>query len=812
MPLPRTLLQASAGVLLLAAGVPAQGLVLTVDDDGPADFPEIAQALAVAQDGDTLLVQDGTYASFAVEGKAVSIQAANAGGVVVAGPAIVRDIAAGKVMTLRGVKLGIVTGPGSLVIKDCQGLVWIEECFAGGYANLYAESCARVVLSRVDLSSIISAGLVLVQSSVHAFDSVMRGGSGSGPFGIPPSPGDPGIYAVGGFLYLSGCEVQGGQGGESGLLFGVCVGPADGGAALHLAGDSPQVFHRDTSFTGGPPGLATACGPAGDFGPPIKVETGTVQELADAARSFRVGSPAAAGQPFTLDFLGLPGDQVFLLFSLTADATFFPACSGTFVLPPLSFATAFIGTIPAAGALSIATAIPSAGLGTETVTLHAQANFVAPDITCHLSSPSALVMTQPCQGSGVDCNGNGISDDCEVLSLGGDCNGNGVPDECDIAAGSSSDCDVDGLPDECAPTFSASSPVLSPFEHKAHQGQFFEDLPEPAGPVVIEAEVFTQNSAALGQEIALYVNGVLAGTLFEGWDITCAQKAMAQLELSPAFWTANVPAGNALVSADSSSFSFSGCPETSIRLTLRYPLATDCNGNGTLDACDIASGSSTDWNANGVPDECPADGDLDHDGKSDVLEVLSGAADCNGNWVPDVFEFRVGVPSFTHGSDLCAEAPRANTGNTYVAVTTNMTNDGGPFCSGSDRPDAWYRYIPATAGTLHAETCGSLYQARVSLQASCAPGSQLVCGSPLCAFSTNYQAVLNVQAGEEYLIRLHGSAPIYDGAGLGLLTLTGPPAVDNDCNGNGVLDSCEIAAGASQDLNGNGIPDECLGG
>jgi hypothetical protein len=31
---------------------------------------------------------------------------------------------------------------------------------------------------------------------------------------------------------------------------------------------------------------------------------------------------------------------------------------------------------------------------------------------------------------------------------------------------------------------------------------------------------------------------------------------------------------------------------------------TDCNGNGTLDECDIASGFSEDLNGNGVPDEC----------------------------------------------------------------------------------------------------------------------------------------------------------------------------------------------------------------
>ncbi|MHC4649982.1 MAG: hypothetical protein ACYTES_03895, partial [Planctomycetota bacterium] len=30
-----------------------------------------------------------------------------------------------------------------------------------------------------------------------------------------------------------------------------------------------------------------------------------------------------------------------------------------------------------------------------------------------------------------------------------------------------------------------------------------------------------------------------------------------------------------------------------------------------------------------------------------------------------------------------------------------------------------------------------------------------------------------------------------------------------DCNGNGVLDDCEILSGQADDVNGNGVPDEC---
>ena len=33
--------------------------------------------------------------------------------------------------------------------------------------------------------------------------------------------------------------------------------------------------------------------------------------------------------------------------------------------------------------------------------------------------------------------------------------------------------------------------------------------------------------------------------------------------------------------------------------------------------------------------------------------------------------------------------------------------------------------------------------------------------------------------------------------------------INNDCNGNDILDECDISDGTSSDKNGDGIPDEC---
>lgn len=55
-------------------------------------------------------------------------------------------------------------------------------------------------------------------------------------------------------------------------------------------------------------------------------------------------------------------------------------------------------------------------------------------------------------GQNGDCNNNGVLDTSDLaMGTSQDCNGNLVPDECDIQAGTSQDCDANGVPDECDP-------------------------------------------------------------------------------------------------------------------------------------------------------------------------------------------------------------------------------------------------------------------------------------------------------------------------------------------------------------------------
>ena len=185
-------------------------------------------------------------------------------------------------------------------------------------------------------------------------------------------------------------------------------------------------------------------------------------------------------------------------------------------------------------------------------------------------------------GTSLDCNRNGILDECDIAegtsgdcNFNGipdecepDCNTNGIPDECDIAAGTSGDCNANGIPDECE-----MGAPMPPVSHNCCETGHGAGCNDPA----IEACVCE------GDDYCCIVE----------WNSYCVE----EVELF-------------------------GCGSCIV-------FENDCNGNGTLDECDIAGSTSTDCNANAVPDECETigGGDFDNDGDVD-LDDFCAFADC----------------------------------------------------------------------------------------------------------------------------------------------------------------------------------------
>lgn len=238
------------------------------------------------------------------------------------------------------------------------------------------------------------------------------------------------------------------------------------------------------------------------------------------------------------------------------------------------------------------------------------------------------------------------------------------------------------------------------------------------------------------------------------------------------------------------------CDNNSQSDSSQLNVTTDCNGNALLDACEISANASLDCNSNGILDACEAGyGDCDGNEVLDFCELAG--RDCNSNGRLDSCEFAPGIVA----EDACASARRIAAGVIYSGSNAGATNDGGDSCNlaGATPPDVWYKYVPASNGSATISLCGTLYDAILSVHSGC-PGTtsneiscndDSGCGS---AAANGGELTLAVIIGTEYYIRVTGYAnpPGNGDTGTFYLKVTGPTAiVDDDCNGNAVLDACD---------------------
>jgi hypothetical protein len=386
-----------------------------------------------------------------------------------------------------------------------------------------------------------------------------------------------------------------------------------------------------------------------------------------------------------------------------------------------------------------------------------------------------------------DCNNNAIGDVCDIADgTYQDCNGNGIPDECE------EDCDGNGLPDEC-------------------------DIADGA--------------------------------------LDCD--------------------GN-------------GIPDS---------CETDCNENGIADACDIADGTSIDDNGNGVPDECEVgnlvytsfeepligakyfdtgDSALDHQlvnnvGEAMVEWVASGAEMGFTAWYVNtrndvglVDGDYVGVTNYTAGGvgsypdgvqgyqmsdcdglmrvdfdtvtgsggwNLSLDLFVAETGyedetdpNGADVIVVDVVVDGGVVIAildstGQDINDmgiegVWFNLLQDLTGYTEATL-------RVSFDSNSGPEAIFmdnVVFSSNAIEDTDGDGIPDSQDNcylpnpDQEDCNGNGSGDVCDladGVSFDCNLNAIPDECEADCNTNDVPDECDIADGTSQDADGNGIPDEC---
>ena len=343
----------------------------------------------------------------------------------------------------------------------------------------------------------------------------------------------------------------------------------------------------------------------------------------------------------------------------------------------------------------------------------------------------------------------------------------GVPDSSDncplVPNADQADCDADGTGDACESSVLLSTGNMGAIGTGVTASGTLVGVQPTLFPVTVTVRAVGDFNLATEYATLRLAGGTITTTLFQVGSDCPATPDTAVFLLSASQWNALVaasPAGVMPVTIQGNSLvNPTQCSSPFAEVTARVTVVPDCNGNGTIDACDIASGVELDCNQNAVPDSCDvASGaaDVDVDGVPDSCEP-----DCNSNQVPDDFDISSGSAADCDGNgvpdacDIAGGAPDCNTNGVFDAC--EIAGGAVPDCNSNGVPDA----------------------------------CDIAGGAPDC--NTN---------------GVPDSCDIAGGTSNDI-DQDGRPDSCEDCNGNGLPDDYELAQGTVPDCDGNGTPDTC---
>ena len=391
----------SAALALLALAAPTYGQqVLRVDELGTGGaFLDVQLAIDAAGDGDIVLVADGTYGGFTIDGKGVQVFAESGAAPVIKGPMLVSNLQSNQAAALHGLShenyapISFFT-PTPLApiieVRDCLGSVHIQDCDLTSTLSIFNPNSpggilvgdsSEVVIEDTLLNSLDGASvgdgprlfaLLVENSNVYAYGCTIVGPRGAvfrdedDFLVVDDLPGSPAILMVGGTALLVDCQVTGGSGsnGTPTAFFGgggTCgpTGPA-APAILMLSGDSnPLVETIATTFSPGvqgdtamlflSPGMFQVCsgGPAATLA--TRIVAGSLVDLPLSARSLSTTPVARPGESKSLTLNAEPFDLAWIFFSLDPGLNIYaPVLSNVINPTPNQFAL-FLGMLNGAG-------------------------------------------------------------------------------------------------------------------------------------------------------------------------------------------------------------------------------------------------------------------------------------------------------------------------------------------------------------------------------------------------------------------------------------------------------------------------------
>lgn len=355
---------------LFASSSEAGNTLIVDDDGGPGVYTDIQKAIDVSQNFSVILVKDGVYGGFTLDGEYRYIVAEAGADVDCVGTVEIKNIHSAHT-SIQG--LDIIPpqiGP-ALKISNSTGGIFLDRCtmvghglplFISGEAAV-VENCDSVTFSscRMDVKDGTGPyrGLYQNDSNVSLYDCDVTGGNGTLNF-----PGGDGCLMVGGSLFASGSTIRGGVGSDGTVTspFGICTDGQKGGSGIVLsaltAPTEPLVRFVDTDFLGGAGGAPGGPGCSnGPIGSGIDATVGAMYELPGVARHFNISSPVREGDQGDFTIFGQPGDYIWFVASFAQGQEYLPALNGT-LLPTADQTFIPLGTLPASGVLHAQLTVP----------------------------------------------------------------------------------------------------------------------------------------------------------------------------------------------------------------------------------------------------------------------------------------------------------------------------------------------------------------------------------------------------------------------------------------------------------------------
>jgi len=382
---------ALCALVLLAAPAATQGAVWIVDDDGGAgvDATDVQAALALAADGDVILVRDGTYPAFTAAARALVVAADAGARPVLTGTCRVENLTGAQSFVLRGLEL-VPDGPvpGQLDLRTSLGPIWVEDVQAEAAGAIQCDATAWMG-GTLAASGVVS-GLRTFDARAAVYDLTVQAGDGADGFvddklGIP-LPGGQGGHGLrcdgADEVFVSGGLLAGGDGGD-----GLAPDPPDpcsaggpGGSGLAVFSEDALVRRLDTDLVAGAGGQGGAGCPDGAAGTEtlfLPAGNEPLVELDGSAHRVTSNGPVREGGTLALTFEGEPGDTVFVLWSPTQGHQFLQGSKGVLVVGAPLFVLPATFTLPGSGTLMLPATLPELGPGVASVVLYVGASFVS---------------------------------------------------------------------------------------------------------------------------------------------------------------------------------------------------------------------------------------------------------------------------------------------------------------------------------------------------------------------------------------------------------------------------------------------------